>query len=217
MVNPYVPNTNLRSNQLNQIPTADIYSRFGNQMQNPAQIQVPQTPQAEGGGFNTMGAIQAGTALLGAGMNTYNMANQSLNLPEMGQAYQVSATGKPVYAQGQDYINTMNAKPQGATAGEVGSQALSLASAGMAFGPVGAAAGAVIGAGAALFGGNRRRKKQEEEKRRAQRKLRLGQEAFNQASQSFDEQVASNQEYQRRRDMTNRLYNLYSLPQTTAY
>lgn len=171
-----------------------------------------------GGNVNTGAYIQAGTALLGSASSALASAKQGLNLPQLGDGYNTSATGQPVYTGGRDIQTISGIKPQGATFEEVGSQALSLAATGASVGGVpGAIVGGAVGAGMALLSGNARKNKQEDELNKARTKIKKGQIAYNRASQAFDQQQASMNDYRRRRDMTNRLYNLYSTPQQRAY
>jgi len=82
---------------------------------------------------------------------------------------------------------------------------------------IGTAVGAVVGAIGGLIGGGARRRKQKREKDRAMRSARARQTEFNQASESFDQSQVTQQEYMKRRDMTNRLYNLYGATQNRIY
>ena len=169
------------------------------------------------GDINWGGIAQAGIAAGGLALNTVNMANQRLDIDEKAPGIETSATGEPVY-NSSFYLQAKNAKPQGASAGEVLSGASSGLGAGLgtamalgaAAGPF-ALAGLAVGVGASLIGGNQRRKAQARQKRRAMASAKAQQKSFNVASEAFDEQQASQQDYIRRRNMTNRLYNLYQV------
>lgn len=138
-----------------------------------------------------------------------SMVNQDLGLGNP-DPLQLSATGQPIYDLGGFYNQAYQARPQGASAGELIGAGLQGASAGAAAGgPVGAAAGLAVGLGTAIFGGNRRKKKQEQEKRKALEKARKGQQSFNEASQRFETDQLVLEDYLNRQSMTDKLYNLY--------
>ncbi len=179
-----------------------------------ANVYVPPTNYKPKIDLNS--GIQAGVGALDLLASNIAMGNESLNL---GQApgEQLSATGEPVYNLGDFYNRSANAKPQGATGMEVAGGVAKGASAGAAFGIPGAVIGGLVGGLGSLLGGRRRRRKQAEEKRKAMRQAASAQNNYNEASLNFDQEQIAQTEYTRRRNMTNRLYNLYNTPQTIGY
>lgn len=152
------------------------------------------------------GAISGGLALAG----TYtNMVNQELGL-EAPPTLERSATGEPVYTAGQTYNQASLSQPKGASGGEILSAAGQGAAAGTTIMPgIGTAVGAVVGAGISIFGGSRRKKKQKREKQKALNQVANRQQEFNTASESFAEQQLATDDYYRRLNIDDQLYNLY--------
>lgn len=178
---------------------------------------LPANPSAAGGGvnptINPANIAQGAIAGISDITQTIGMANQSLNLGQPGDAYQLSATGQPVYTGGRFASDVRNATPQGVTAGETIGNVASDAAAGASIGGLpGAAIGAGFGLVRSLVGGRIRKRRQREEKEKAMNLVTTQANQFNEASKQYDEEQAAMTGYRRRRDMTNRLYNLYSLP-----
>lgn len=174
----------------------------------PLNLNQPQMPPSG----PDLGAISAGvTGGLNLAANAFGMANQSLGIETQAPGLEFGASGQPVYNTGSFYNQASQARPQGATAGEVLGGAAQGASAGFAAGgPIGAAIGGGVGLVTSLFGGRARKKRQREEKRKATQSARLAQQSFNTADVAFDETQAAQSDYIRRMDNTNRLYNLYN-------
>lgn len=156
--------------------------------------------------IDVSGAISGGLGLVG----TYaNMVNQGLGL-KAPPPLERSATGEPVYTAGQTYNQAALAQPQGATGGEILSGAGQGAAAGTAIMPgIGTAVGAVVGAGISIFGGARRKRKQKDEKNKALSQVSNRQREFNRASEGFAEQQLAIDDYRRRLNIDDQLYNLY--------
>jgi hypothetical protein len=138
------------------------------------------------------------------------MANQGLDLGQINPL-QYSATGAPVLDS--SYRNTaLAARPQGASSGELLGGAAQGAAIGSQIMPgIGTAIGAVGGAIINAIGGGARKRKQRRERQQALEKANAQQQEFNQADLYFDQQQAARQAYRDRQDMTNRIYNLYSV------
>lgn len=159
--------------------------------------------------------VGAGLGALDLGMQAYGMSKQGLNL---GQApvEQLDEYGKPAYNLGNFQNAAASAKPQGATGAEVGGMAIKGASMGAnpalvaATGGLSIAAGAIIGAGASLIGGGARKRRQRREQDQALSTAAFGQQQYNQGTQQYEQDQIAQQQYRRRRDLTNRMYNLYS-------
>jgi hypothetical protein len=165
---------------------------------------------------NWGGIASAGITGLSLAGDAIGMANQPLGIETQAPSLQRSATGEPVYNTGDFYNQSTAAKPQGATGGEVlgsaGKGAMGGLMAALALGgPVGWLAGGGLALGAALGigGGAARRRKQQHEKHKAIVSAKAAQKNFNTASIAFDEQQTSQDDYLKRMDNTNRLYNLY--------
>lgn len=157
-----------------------------------------------GKGMTTLGGV---TGLMGQ-IQGMNQEWKNLQFSNANQG--VDAYGRPTYGAGQlgNEINTF--KPQGATAGEILSGIKTGASAGAAFGLIGAGAGAAIGAVTSLLGGRRRRRKQREKLEAAKTKFINAQEGYNQDAAAFEAQE-NQQDYfnQLNNDYGRRVQNLY--------
>lgn len=203
-------------------PKPDTSYFYGDQaaMNQRMQQQVKMSPDysvppilpdsGEGPNWGNISAITtAGVSAVG---DAFGIANQGLNIETSAPPIQTSATGEPVYNTGQFYNQASMAKPQGATAGEVAGGALKTgASVLAATGNPLLAGGAALGSAALnLFGGRRRKKRQEEQKQKAIKSAKSAQKSYNTASLAFDEQQASQADYLKRMNNTNRLWNLYS-------
>lgn len=171
---------------------------------NWANVPAPQTNWGNIGAMTTAGLSAVGDAV--------GIANQSLGIETQAPGLEKSATGEPVYNAGQFYNQASMAKPQGATGGEVVGGALKTgASVLAATGNPLLAGGAALFSGVLnLFGGRRRKKRQQDEKQKAMTSAKAAQKNYNTASLAFDEQQASQADYLKRMDNTNRLWNLYS-------
>lgn len=149
--------------------------------------------------------VSGGLGLAGTYMG---IANQGLGLtapPDL----QRSATGEPIYNLGSSFNQAALSQPQGASGGEILSGAGQGAAAGSAFGPIGTGVGAVVGGLTSVLGGNRRKRKQRAERRQAMAKIRLGQQDYNKASESFNTSRAALSDYRQRQDISDQIYNLY--------
>lgn len=210
MYNPNVP----PSNYFQNYQSAGLNSPTGGYQSPQPEDGFAGITEGEKSKVDVGGIAQAGIGAVNLGIQSFGMANQSLGLNKSGQGYQVSAAGQPVYTGGGYANDVASARPQGASVGETLGMASQGAAAGSSFGLPGAIIGGAVGAITGLIGGGARRRAQEREKRRAIGIVRKQQGQFNEASQAFDQEQASMTDYRRRRDMTNRLYNLYSAPQT---
>ncbi len=157
----------------------------------------------------TGAAIGAGVAGLGLITDAVAMGNQPLGIETSAPGLERSATGEPVYNLGNFYNAAATAKPQGATTGEVGGGIAKGAAAGAAFGVPGAVIGGLAGGLSNLIGGNRRKRKQAAQKRKATQSAIDAQKQYNVASEAFDESQATQSEYLKRMNNTNRMFNLY--------
>jgi hypothetical protein len=152
----------------------------------------------------------AATGLASMVGNTIGMANQGLNLGQMG-GIQISATGDAVLDNSYRNMATI-AKPRGATGGELASSTLSGAASGFATaGPIGAAVGAGLGLLTTAIGGAARKRKQRRERNEALEASARQQQEFNQLSDMYDQGNIARTQYQDRMNMTNRITNLYSV------
>ena len=171
----------------------------------------PVKPKAD---VDWAGAVTGGLALAG---NAIGMAQQGSGLQENAPGYQTSATGQPIYTGGAQYNQASSFSPQGATGGEVLGMAGQGAAAGASFGVPGAIVGGVVGAIGGLIGGGARKRKQQREKDKAMKSARFQQRQFNEADQEFDQKQAAQQDYYKRTNMNNRLYNLYGASQPNYF
>jgi len=197
---------------LTERPKPDYRPQLNANFKNRTDLNVaPTSPAApEESGFDVSKGIAAGAAGLSLIGNAVGMANQDLGIDEQAPNLQYGASGQPVYSG--DYVNQVaNATPQKTSAGEVLGGGLQGAQAGFAVGgPLGAAIGGGAGIIATLIGGRRRRKRQEEQKRKADRSVKAYQQDYNLADKQFDDQQIAQQDYNRRMNSSNRLYNLYN-------
>jgi uncharacterized protein HemX len=155
--------------------------------------------------FDYASFISGGAGLAGS---YYGMVNQDLGL-QAPPALQRSATGEPVYNLGSSFNQAYLSKPQGASGEEIVSGLAQGAQAGAAFGPVGAGVGAAVGLATSIFGGARRKHNQQREKDNALAKVSAGQNTYNKAANAYQETQLALNDYQRRSEMTNHLYNLF--------
>lgn len=158
--------------------------------------------------FDYVSAVTGGLGLLGSGIN---MAHQDLGLSSDKSVVR-SATGEPVYTGGANLIQAVKSRPRGASIGEITSNVATGVSAGSSGGVPGMIIGAAAGLVTSLVGGNQRKKRQEAERRKAIRTELSSQQIYNKASRDYETEQNALTEYRRRRNMKNRLYNLYSLP-----
>lgn len=154
-----------------------------------------------------IGAASGAASLIGSGVG---MINQAKNINTATPTQQLDQFGKPVYNLG-DFTQQYNSiKPQGATAGEVGSGILQGASAGMAFGPWGAAIGGVVGGISQLAFGRRRKRIQEKKKTLAQTSLFNAQRMFNSSMENYNAQQSAQSLYNDQQyAYQNRIGNVY--------
>lgn len=204
------PQTNWGSQDIfapGQFSAGAQLDQFGN--------SLPQMPQQDGG--PNWGGIATGvTGMLSLAEDAVGMANQPLGIETQAPGLERSATGEPVYS-GAFRNQASNAKPQGATGGEVLAGAGKGAATGAMVGSVvpvigtaiGAIGGAIIGGLSSAFGGGARKRRQRDQQRSAMRSARNQQKMFNEASASFDATQNSQADYLRRMNNTNRLWNLY--------
>ena len=161
----------------------------------------------DGGESPDYGALAGGA--LGLASTFASTANEDLPLSQI-PGTQRSATGQPVYNLGASYNEAYQSKPQGATGGEILSAAGQGAAAGTAVLPgIGTAVGAGIGALGSIISGGIRKSRERRQRRTALEQLATGQHDFNQASQAFDNQQLSLDDYYRRADLSTQLHNLY--------
>ena len=156
------------------------------------------------------GAVTGGLATIGMGVG---IANEGKNIDTSVAGAQTSATGAPVYNLGGDVQRLGDLKPEGASFGQVLSAAGSGASAGSALAPgIGTAIGAIGGALTSLIGGRIKKRRMQEAKDKLAKNVARGQADYNEADQQFDQAQIRKQEFNKRRNLTNRLYNLYGAP-----
>lgn len=160
--------------------------------------------QDQGSGFN-WGALASGAA--GLATNFAGMTNQ-------GYQFDTNITPSdpsmmPSYGLGNLTSQIGNAEAKGASGGEILSGVGQGAMAGAEFGPLGAAAGGIIGGLGSIFAGGARRKRQRRQIRNAQQALRQGQTQFNEQSTAFQQKQNQLEDYQDRLNPQARLYNLY--------
>lgn len=168
-------------------------------------VGTPITPQINGAGIVSAGLGAA--QLVG---NAVGMANQSLNLDQQIAPPMYDQSMKPVYTGGAAYNQAANARPQGATGGEVLSGVGTGASIGSSILPGwGTAIGAVAGGAISLIGGGARKNRQRRERNRALARARASQQQFNSADQQFRDQQARQLDYYDANNSDARLYNLF--------
>jgi hypothetical protein len=168
---------------------------------------MPKQPGAMAGQW---GNVAMGAATIAG--DTIGMANQSLDLGNAPGLVN-SATGQPYYNTGDFQNRASGAKVQGVRGGEVAIGGLKGAALGTQIMPgIGTAIGAAVGALGSTIGGWIRGSKQRREKRRALRQAQGKQVAFNEASSDFNQDMMARQQYRQSKDLTNRMYNLYSQP-----
>jgi hypothetical protein len=162
-----------------------------------------------GGGIDAGGAANIVGGAIGLAGDAMGMANQRLNLQTNYAPTQTDQDSAPVYTGGQVMIDAANARPQGATGGEILKSAGSGAAAGSVAGPWGAAVGAVVGAGAALIGGGARKRRQRREKNRALGQANKAASEFNSADMMFRQRQAGLEDYTQKTNSASRMANLY--------
>lgn len=153
------------------------------------------------------------TALAGVNMvsDFVNMGNEAKGLQTKAPQLQTDAFGQPVYNLGNFNSYVKNIKPQGATGGEVISGISKGTAAGAAFGPIGAAGGALVGAIGSLLGGRRRKRIMEEKKQKALRSFRSAQTNYNEAVIGTDTERKALSSYQEQLNNQDRLFNLFNI------
>jgi len=152
-------------------------------------------------------AASGAASLIGSGIG---MVNQSKNINTATPTQQLDQFGKPVYNLG-DFTQQYNSiKPQGATAGEVGSGVLQGASAGAMFGVPGIIAGAAIGGISQLAFGRRRKNIAKDKKSLAQKSLFNAQRMFNSSMENYNAQQSAQSLYNDQQyAYQNRIGNVY--------
>ena len=174
---------------------------------------IEATDQKPNGGIDASGiggAVTGGLATIGMGVG---IANEGKNIDTSVAGAQTSATGAPVYNLGGDVQRLGDLNPKGASFGQVLSAAGSGASAGSALAPgIGTAIGAIGGALTSLIGGRIKKRRMQEAKDKLAKNVARGQADYNEADQQFDQAQIRKQEFNKRRNLTNRLYNLYGAP-----
>lgn len=184
------------------------------QVSHPGTTDARQTARGAGGGG---GGIDAGgyAGMIGAGVglatDAINQANTKLGLDDIPtEPSQINSDDAPVYTGGSLMIQAANARPKGASGGDILKAAGTGAMAGAATGtPIGVAIGAVVGAGSALIGGGIKKKRQKRERSRNLTRANAAAKDFNTSDEAFRNKQAAMEDY---RDQTNnsaRLYNLY--------
>lgn len=159
---------------------------------------------------------------LQAGAGAMNLYNMYQNMQQEAEAIntqapteQKDAYGRPTYNVGKFASETWGISPQGASAGEVGSGLLSGASAGAAFGPIGAIGGAIVGGLTSLFGGEDRAETQRRKRREAEASLRRAQQQYNTDMMAFqNNQLAAENYGNLMQNEQKRAQNLYSFKNT---
>lgn len=149
-------------------------------------------------GLASGGVVGAITGGIGSQIGTFSEVNRNLkNIQSPGSFVRRDAVGRPNYS-GDAYLqgqNTVRALDEGEKAIKKSIDPATRVFSG-------------------LFG---TRKKIRKARERMEDQIEAGQKEFNTASQAFDQEQIAQTEYRRRRNMTNRLYNLYSTPQTIGY
>lgn len=148
-----------------------------------------------------------GAASLAA--DTIGMANEKLNLNTNIAPVQNDPSQAPIYTGGQNFIDAANARPRGASGGEILKSAGAGAAAGVGFGGIGAIVGAVVGAGAALIGGGARKRRQRREKQRAFNAALGAQRTFNTADLAYRQIQATMEDYYDNQNDNSRQYNVF--------
>ena len=142
-----------------------------------------------------VGAIAGG---IGAQVGTFSEVNKNLKGLQTGvNLTQTSATGQPLYAGGAYTEAAQNIEDLNA-----GEKAIT--------GSLDPATRVFSG----LFGTRKRIRKK---RGQLEGNLQKAQQEFNRADVNYDQQLASREAYRKRRDMSNRLYNLYSTPSQRFY
>ncbi len=142
-----------------------------------------------------------------------NMVNEAKKIQTNAPTQQFDAYGRPQFGLGNFEQSTEGIKPQGATGSEVLSGAANGAMAGAKFGPWGAAIGGVVGAGSSLLFGRRRKKLMQDKQRIAQGNLFAAQKLCNTSMEGYNQQQASNSQYQDLLNTDQRMNNLYTFNQ----
>jgi hypothetical protein len=165
---------------------------------------------AGGAGLDATGKMALGLAGAEMGLSALQMSQQGLDLGQI-DPLQFSASGQPLLNSG--YRNrAAAAKPQGASAGELGGAAVKGFAAGMQTGnPLVAGAMAVGNLALTAIAGGARKRKQRRERNEALAASARQQNEFNAADTAFDQTNIAKQGYLDRQNMTNRIYNLYSV------
>lgn len=153
------------------------------------------------------GVVGGVSSILGQGLSMIDEA-KSINTTAPG--VQQDFLGRPVYSIGQFSVDANAIKPQGASAGEIGSGALKGASAGAVFGPVGAGVGALVGAASSALFGRRRKTLQQRKQRQAMGNLFAAQQLYNKSMNIFDSTQKGRSLYENAVDQEQRAQNLYT-------
>lgn len=171
--------------------------------------QVPQTQSGGSGGGNVMGGIGSVTQGVGqiAGHIGEGMAEAKAINPNLESQQQTDAFGKPLYTLGADQQRMYNTDVN-VGKGMVGKTTLAGASAGAAFGPWGAAIGAVVGLGAGLIGKGAAKRKAKKRKIRLFNNLQTAKRTYNDQNIMFEQNQMARSSYE---DQL-RQYNPYGLP-----
>jgi hypothetical protein len=164
---------------------------------------IPQAPKQR---VDPTQAILGGIGLAG---NFIGMANQGLGLNTNIEPMRTDSSMAPTYNAGELWNDASSVKPQGASGGELLNGVGQGASAGAAFGPLGAVIGGAAGGIGTAIAGDYRKRKQQREKNSAMRQVQSAQQNFNQADVDFRNQRNQMEDYNQRMDSSNRLYNLY--------
>lgn len=178
----------------------------------PSQEQFsvdPNSGSGGGAGTNIAGVAGAVTGAAGLATDAIDMANQRLNINTQTAPIQADQSMAPVYTAGRLVSDANNAKPKGASGGEILKGVGSGAAAGAAFGPWGAAIGAVVGGAVSAIGGGIRKKRQRREKNRAMGQANALGQAYNKADVNFRAKSAAMEDYNQRNSAESRLYSLY--------
>jgi hypothetical protein len=180
------------NNFYQSMPNQNSFSTGGSFQQAPQQQQQ----QSFGGGdtMNKIGGVAQGVGQI-AGYIGEGIGEANSIQTQVDGEYMTDSSGKPLYTLGEDQkrVNSINTN---VGKGMVGKSVLSGASAGMTFGPWGAAIGAVVGLGAGLIGKGAARRRARKRKRRAFDNLQAAKYEFNRKNIGFEESMMSRQAYE---------------------
>lgn len=152
-------------------------------------------------------------SLIGQGLT---IANAGRGLQTQAPQQQVDAYGRPIFNLGGMQSQIDQFKPQGASFGEIAGGALSGASAGSAFGLVGAGVGFIAGGLSNAIAGGARKRQMDANRRIAMANLQNAQNMYNSSVMSYNNRQLGQGAYNDAQDTVQRMQNLFTYNSPTS-